>query len=126
MQVQVSTNRPLAATDRVFGRIGVAPADADGFDALHVIGIRCSVARGPRILGNGGAAHHWFKLVAGTACAIKHLPDGRRHIAAFLQPGDDFGFEARGEYHFAAEALTDLELIRYPTAAAEALTRTER
>ncbi|HLZ66696.1 MAG TPA: helix-turn-helix domain-containing protein [Aliidongia sp.] len=124
MQLRVQTTTRSAACGPPGHEAPSSSAD-DGLEAVHALGMRRSIERGRQIYGDGDAADHWFRLLSGTACAVKLRADGRRQITAFLQPGDYFGFEAAIEYGFAAEALTDLELIRYPRARTEVLARTD-
>jgi len=88
-------------------------AEDTGMLALASIGTRSAIRRGRQIYEEGDAADHWFELLGGMAYTVKRLRDGRRQIAAFLQPGDFFGFETAARYGLAAEALTDVVVMRY-------------
>jgi CRP-like cAMP-binding protein len=89
--------------------------------AMKVIGSVVSVPRGAPIYSEGDRADGWFKLVDGAACTSTLLADGRRQIAAFILPGQLFGFDAPSEHHFSAESLTRTTLLRYPRSAIERL-----
>ena len=52
---------------------------------------------------------------------VKLMEDGRRQIGEFLMAGDLLGFDALGIYDFAAEAVSDVVLRRYPRRMVEAL-----
>ena len=49
------------------------------------------------------------------------MEDGRRQISEFLMPGDTLGFDALETYDFAAEAVSDVVLRRYPRRMVDAL-----
>jgi CRP-like cAMP-binding protein len=90
---------------------------------LAALGTVASLDRGAAAYREGDPALHWYKVVSGTGCTSKLLPDGRRQIGTFLHAGDFFGFEALDDYGFAAEAITDMIVIRYPKQGTEALAR---
>jgi CRP/FNR family nitrogen fixation transcriptional regulator len=50
------------------------------------------------------------------------MADGRRQVSEFLLPGELFAFDALDRHDFAAEALEDSLVKRYPRRAVEALT----
>ena len=98
-----------------------------------MVGLRCTRHRRLALDRGGAAAYregdpalHWYKVVSGTGCTSKLLPDGRRQIGTFLHAGDFFGFEALDDYGFAAEAITDMIVIRYPKQGTEALALLEQ
>ncbi|MGL4961359.1 MAG: helix-turn-helix domain-containing protein [Inquilinus sp.] len=93
--------------------------------SLASLGTVVSIRRGGAVYREGDPALNWFRVVSGTACTCKLLPDGRRQIFTFLHTGDFFGFEALGEHGFGAEALTDLVVIRYSRRHTEALAQTD-
>ncbi|MDR6288181.1 CRP-like cAMP-binding protein [Inquilinus ginsengisoli] len=101
----------------------LAPHPDDGTDdapaGLTALGAVATLRRGTAAYREGDLASHWYRVVSGTGCTSKLLPDGRRQIGAFLHAGDFFGFEALQEHGFAAEALTDMVVIRYPRQRAE-------
>jgi CRP-like cAMP-binding protein len=93
--------------------------------SLASLGTVASVQRGGVVYREGDPALNWYRIVSGTGCTCKLLPDGRRQIGTFLHAGDFFGFEALGEHGFGAEALTDLVVIRYPRRHTEALAQAD-
>lgn len=97
----------------------------DAPTGLAALGSVLTLGRGAAAYREGDPALHWYRVVSGTGCTSKLLPDGRRQIGTFLHPGDFFGFEAVDEHGFAAEALADMVVIRYPRQRAEALARTD-
>ena len=52
---------------------------------------------------------------------VKLMEDGRRQIGEFLMEGDLIGFDAFETHDFAAEAVSDVVLRRYPRRMVEAL-----
>jgi CRP-like cAMP-binding protein len=97
----------------------------DALAGLAALGTRLTLGRGGAVYREGDPALHWYRVVSGTGCTSKLLPDGRRQIGTFLHAGDFFGFEALEEHGFAAEALTDLVLFRYPRQRTDALARAD-
>jgi len=81
---------------------------------LETVGSVAHVRRGAAIYAEGAAAEHWYKVVSGAVRICKLLADGRRQVAEFALPGELFGFEARDEHGFAAEAIADASIVRYP------------
>ena len=123
-QVGGGAQRELAAQAPSLNALRSCAEGDEGIPALASIGTRCAIRRGRQIYEEGDAADYWFKLVTGMAYTVKRLRDGRRQIAAFLQAGDCFGFETAAQYGFAAEALTDVVVIRYSRQRTEMLALT--
>jgi CRP-like cAMP-binding protein len=90
-------------------------------DLLKTVGTSLSLSRGDRIYAEGDDTDAWYRIVSGTACTYRIMPDGRRQIGAFLHPGDFFGFEAGQSHRFAAEALGEVQAVRYPRSRLERL-----
>jgi CRP-like cAMP-binding protein len=94
------------------------PAPRDHRDeslaALDRIGKPMSLARGETLFYEGDAALYCFKVTAGAVRSCRVLADGRRHIAEFFLPGDFIALGAEDAHRFAAEAVTDAKLMRYP------------
>ena len=67
------------------------------------------------------AAHH-FTIVDGVVSISKSMADGRRQIVGFMFPGDFLGV-AEEEYGYSctAQAVTPVELCRFPRPSFEAL-----
>lgn len=91
----------------------------DSLVALERIGARRSFVRDHEIYSEGDVADCWFKVVSGAVRICKLLPDGRRHIAEFCFAGDCFGLDREAERLFAAEAVCDVVVMRYPRRATD-------
>jgi CRP-like cAMP-binding protein len=79
-----------------------------------------SYHRDQEIYGPTGTEEHWFCILSGAGRKYVLLVDGRRRIVDFLLPGDFFGFRARHEQFFAADAIAaGTEVARYPRRAVE-------
>jgi CRP/FNR family nitrogen fixation transcriptional regulator len=103
---------------------GGGPAHPDTLDALMAldrIGARRLHARNEEIFSEGDRADCWFKVISGAVRLCKLMADGRRHIAAFHFADDCFGFDSLPERLFAAEAVGDAVIMRFPRRATERL-----
>ena len=101
---------------------GVAqPRQLDEIVTLEGVGAFRKFARDEEIFAEGDASDGWYRVVSGTVRLYKLLADGRRHIAEFYFAGDCFGLDATSEREFAAEAIGDVVVMRYPRAATERL-----
>ena len=67
----------------------------------------------------GDPADFYCRVVSGIVRICKATEDGRRQIAAFPGPGDLFGWAGYDRYAYAAEAVTDVVLLRWPRRAME-------
>jgi CRP/FNR family nitrogen fixation transcriptional regulator len=90
------------------------PVPRDALALLEQFGTTVSVHRDRQIHGQGEQADCCYRLLNGCARTVKLMEDGRRQIGEFLMAGDLLGFDALGTYDFAAEAVTDVVLRRYP------------
>ncbi len=74
------------------------------------------VAAGAEIIAQGESDAELYTLFSGWAFRSRTLPDGRRQILNFLLPGDLIGLQAHllEAADHAVEALTDVELCRFP------------
>jgi CRP/FNR family nitrogen fixation transcriptional regulator len=93
----------------------------DALVALERIGSRRAFARDEEIYGEGDRSDCWYKVVAGTVRITKLLADGRRHIAEFCFSGDCFGLDNAAQRLYAAEAVGDVVVMRFPRAATDRL-----
>ena len=59
-------------------------------------------------------AEYLYNIRSGAVRISKMLPDGRRQITSFLFPGDFFGLSCKDQHSYTAEALTNLEICRFP------------
>lgn len=89
--------------------------------ALEAFGTVVLVSRDHEVYAEGGPADYCYRVVAGAVRTVKLLPDGRRQITEFYLPGDIFGLDGFAARYFAAEAVADATLIRYPRRRIEAL-----
>ena len=98
-----------------------APAPRDALDLLEQFGTTISVQRDREIHGQGDQADCCYRILSGCVRMVKLMEDGRRQIGEFLMAGDLLGFDALGTYDFAAEAVSDVVLRRYPRRMVDAL-----
>ncbi|HEV2100570.1 MAG TPA: helix-turn-helix domain-containing protein [Stellaceae bacterium] len=89
--------------------------------ALERIGSRRNFVRDAEIYAEGDSSDCWYRVVAGTVRISKLLADGRRHIAEFCFSGDCFGFDNASRRVFAAEAVGEAVVMRYPRRATDRL-----
>jgi CRP/FNR family nitrogen fixation transcriptional regulator len=89
--------------------------------ALEPIGSRRTIARDGEIYAEGERSDCWYRVLSGTVRICKLMADGRRHIAAFHFAGECFGLDTARERIFAAEAVSDVVVMRFPRAAMERL-----
>jgi CRP/FNR family transcriptional regulator len=71
----------------------------------------------------GDAAEYVYSINEGTARLTKMLPDGRRLVTAFLHPGNLIGLAVEESYACTAEAVTRMELCRFPRVVLDDLLR---
>lgn len=118
----------MQATIQTAPRIGSAPGYAlrqpavpDTLDLLEQFGSTVVVQRERGIHEQGAAAEYCCRILSGCVRMVKLMEDGRRQVADFLFAGDLHGLDDLGTYDFAAEAVTDVKLRRYPRRMVEAL-----
>jgi CRP/FNR family nitrogen fixation transcriptional regulator len=97
------------------------PAPRDALDLLEQFGATVTIRHDRDIVGQGDAAEFCYKILSGWVRRVKLMEDGRRQVCAFLMPGDLFGFDDLVTHDFAAEAVSDVVLRRYPRRLVEAL-----
>ena len=97
------------------------PATPDALDLLEQFGSTMSVQREHEIHGQGDTADYCWRILSGCVRTVKLMEDGRRQVAEFLFPGDLLGLDDLGTHDFAAEAVTEVTLRRYPRRMVEAL-----
>jgi CRP/FNR family transcriptional regulator, anaerobic regulatory protein len=92
-------------------------------DAGHIVAISSlrQKARGDTVFSEGDAADSVYEVVRGMLRLYKLLPDGRRQIVGFPSAGHLLGLAPQGVHVYAAEAITDITLCRYPRAAFDRL-----
>ena len=110
-----------AAARRSVLRSAITPASRDALDLLEQFGTTISVHADREIHGQGDAAAYCYRIVTGCVRTVKLMEDGRRQIGEFLMAGDLLGFDALDTFDFAAEAVSDVTLRRYPRRMVDAL-----
>jgi CRP/FNR family nitrogen fixation transcriptional regulator len=93
----------------------------DALDLLEQFGTTVSVEREQEIHGQGEQARFCHRILSGCVRMVKLMEDGRRQVGEFLMAGDLFGFDELETHDFAAEAVSDVVLRRYPRRMVEAL-----
>ncbi len=68
------------------------------------------------ICAEGEDAPYIFNIRTGAILLSKMLSDGRRQVTGFLFPGDFFGLACNNRYNYTAEAITDVDICRFPRA----------
>lgn len=97
------------------------PAPRDPLALLEQFGTTITVHRDQELHGQGDKANSCYRIVSGCVRTVRLMEDGRRQVGEFLLPGDLLGFDVLGTFDFAAEAVTDLVLRRYPRRMVDAL-----
>jgi len=97
------------------------PAPRDALDLLEQFGATVTVHHDREIHAEGDPADYCYRILSGCVRTVKLMEDGRRQIGEFLVAGDMFGFDTLGTYVFAAEAVSDVVLRRFPRRMVDAL-----
>jgi CRP-like cAMP-binding protein len=97
------------------------PPPRDALDLLEQFGGTMSIQREREIHCQGEQAASCYRILSGCVRLVKLLEDGRRQVGEFLMAGDLLGFDALDTHDFAAEAVTDVVLRRYPRRMVDAL-----
>ena len=105
-----ATDRRAAAFPGIAGN--AQPAAGHLPNPLAPAGTVMRIERDAQIVAQGDRAQYCFLVVSGCVRTVKVLEDGRRHVGAFLLPGDVFGWEAAERHAFAAEAVTPAAVRR--------------
>ncbi len=69
---------------------------------------------GATLVLQGDRAEAVFNVVEGVAMLFKLLADGRRQVLGFLMKGDFIGLAEGPEYGFSAQAVTTVQVCRFP------------
>lgn len=117
MQVMAQTMERSAGTIQALRPVPTR----DPLDLLEQFGVTISVPRDREIHGQGDQAAWCYRVISGCVRVVNLMEDGRRQISEFLMPGDTLGFDAFEIYDFAAEAVSDVVLRRYPRRMVDAL-----
>jgi CRP-like cAMP-binding protein len=124
MSVALGVLRNRASVGDASGPVAwstVAPAANGEGGALDQIGTKIRFGRNETIFSEGDEVTHSYKVVSGVIRLCKHMADGRRQIADFVQPGDFCGLMSTGEYRFTAEAVGEVVVVAYPQRQVESL-----
>lgn len=76
---------------------------------------------GATVFCEGDRAENVYEVASGMLRLYKALPDGRRQITGFLSAGHILGLSHNDLYLYTVEAITDVNLRRYPRARFERL-----
>ena len=80
---------------------------------LEQLGGKIRLSPGTTLVREGDARTEVHTLVSGMARQVRLLPDGRRHVAGFLLPGDFIGFSAASHHRHSVEAVTESVLCSF-------------
>ncbi|QNP46960.1 helix-turn-helix domain-containing protein [Sphingomonas sediminicola] len=78
------------------------------------MGNQLRLGAGQPLFHEGDPAMSVFTLTSGAIKLYKLLPDGRRQVTGFMQPGDFLGISVDDEHAFTAEALEHSQLCSFP------------
>ena len=93
-----------------------AALDARELERFKFMGSTIRLEAHEPLFHEGDAADTVFNLTSGTLKLYKLLPDGRRQVMGFIQPGDFLGITMDEEHAFSAEALEPVEACRFSRA----------
>lgn len=88
--------------------------DNKTLDELESLAGHVLLDAGATLYHEEDTAQHFFTLIRGTVKQYKLMPDGRRQIIGFHFQGDFLGELGRDVYASSLEAVTDVELCRFP------------
>jgi len=91
-----------------------AGLDDTEITTLSDIARRMQIAKRHVIFQEGDTAEFVYNVTTGAVRLFKLTLDGRRQITGFLLPGDFLGLGSKRGYAYGAEAITDVELCRFP------------
>ena len=87
-----------------------AAVEFEHLGALEQIVSHRRYPAGQAIFEEGDEADYVYNISEGEVRLYKLLPDGRRQITGFLQPGDFLGLVKHAAYAYGAEAVDGVEL----------------
>ena len=122
MNMAASTVNPCA-TCAVRGMALCAPLEGSELEKLNGIVTHLRLEAEASAFYEGDPAEFIFNVTAGCVRLSKMMADGRRQITGFLFPGDFFGLAFDRSYTYSAEAVSNVQLCRFPRAKLEALLR---
>lgn len=88
--------------------------DNDGLDILSRLSSDLHKKAKQIICNEDDNAEYLFNIRCGAVRISKMLPDGRRQITGFLFAGDFFGLSCKGRHSYTAEAITPVDICRFP------------
>ncbi len=88
--------------------------DPAELNRLAAITTQIEAAPKQTIFFEGDPADHLFVVTEGGVKLYKLLSDGRRQITGFIFTGDFLGLALHDNYAYSAEAMSKLELCRFP------------
>ncbi len=91
-----------------------AAQTADGLAPVEAQGSNLRLETDRLLFQEGDAADYCYKIISGAVRLLKQMPDGRRHVTNFFLPGSLIGFDLETEHGFAAEAIVETVVRRYP------------
>ena len=120
--MQAAVERVERASSATIARSTVVPPVSwDALALLEQFGTTMTVHREKEIHGQGEDAECCYRILSGCVRTVKLMEDGRRQVGEFLVAGDLLGFDTLGTFDFAAEAVSDAVLRRYPRRMVDAL-----
>ncbi len=88
--------------------------DNDDLDSLSRISTDLLKTARQTICSEDETAEYLYNIRRGCVRVSKMLSDGRRQITGFLFAGDFFGLSCKDKYNYTAEAITEVEICRFP------------
>jgi len=79
--------------------------------AFEQLGTRLACARETEVYAQDDPVEMLYRIVSGVVRTTRVTVEGRRQVGDFYYAGDIFGLEPGPDHRFAAEALTDCEII---------------
>ncbi|MBO1324322.1 helix-turn-helix domain-containing protein [Acetobacter sp. TBRC 12305] len=87
--------------------------DKQGLAALAQSSKRLVLPPGTTMVEEGEPAVSFFNVTQGTVKLFKSLPDGRRQITGFADPGQFLGLSPSDVYSFGAETVDTVQVCRF-------------
>ncbi|HET9460226.1 MAG TPA: helix-turn-helix domain-containing protein [Sphingomicrobium sp.] len=107
------TDHPCAGCDaRTAAVCGVL--ECEKLSGFRKMGTQFRLATGQPLFHEGDPATRVYTVTRGSLKLYKLLPDGRRQVTGFMQPGDFLGISVDDEHAFSAEALEPSQLCGFP------------
>ena len=94
--------------------------DCEALAEFKRLGLTMNLRAGQTLFREGDPATRVFTLTHGSLKLYKLLPDGRRHVVGFMNPGDFLGISIDDEHAFSAELIEHARLCCFTRARFEA------